>query len=290
MNDFESRIEEARKLIAGADCILIGAGAGLSAAAGLRYDGEEFRREFRPWIEKYGIRDLYSSSFYPFPTPEERWAYWARHIWFSRFRIGATPLYRELLRIVEGRDYFVITTNTDAQFQKAGFSEQRLFYTQGDYAYLQDATGDDTTLYYNENLVRRMMEATADCRIPTALVPRDPLNGHDMSVNLRCDGTFVEDGHWHDMQRRYSDFVRQARGRRLVMIELGVGFNTPGIIRFPFEWMARELSGASLIRFNRDYPQPSLSIPRRFVAFSEELSVELLSNFADGERANEKTA
>lgn len=276
----EKRISEAGKLIADADYVLIGAGSGLSSAAGLVYDGDDFNREFAPWIEHYGITDLYSSSFYPFPTEEERWAYWAKHIWFSRYRIGATPLYRQLLKLVERKNYFVITTNTDGQFLKAGFNKDRLFYTQGDYAYLQDATGEDKHLYYNEEKVTQMLRSIKDCRVPSEMVPHDPVNGHPMAVNLRCDDTFVEDSNWYDMYTKHEAFVGEAITGRLVMLEFGIGFNTPSIIRFPFERLASEVNGASLIRFNRDYPQLTAAHPKRYLSFQEPLTCQLISSLA----------
>lgn len=259
-------------MIADADCILVGAGAGLSTAAGIRYDGEDFRREFRPWIERYGFTDLYSSGFYPFKTEEERWAYWARHIWFSRYRVQALPLYKSLLRLIAGKDYFVITTNVDGQFLKAGINPARLFYTQGDYAYLQDADGEDRQLYYNKEKVMQMLTHTRDCRIPTSMIPHDPANGHAMSVNLRCDETFVEDASWHAMCSHYQDFVGKAASKKLLLLELGVGFNTPAIIRYPFELMAARFAHASLVRFNRDAPHATEVCPRRLISFKEDLS------------------
>lgn len=276
INTYRQRVLRAGELLKEADCILIGAGSGLSTAAGLEYDGEDFKREFKPWIDKYGITDLYSSSFYPFKTEEEKWAYWARHIWFSRFRTGASPLYKQLLGLVDGRDFFVITTNTDGEFLKAGLDPEKLFYTQGDYAYIQDAEGEDKTLYYDEDLVNKMLENTVDCRIPSDLVPRDPINGHLMSVNLRCDDTFVEDDNWDVMCGRYRDFVLRASSQKLVLMEFGIGFNTPGIIRLPFEKMALEYKNAALVRFNKDYPGTSLGKPSEFIAFTETLDENLL--------------
>lgn len=273
---FNERLDEARRLIADADYVIIGAGSGLSTAAGLNYDGEDFRQEFRPWINKYDITDLYSSSFYPFETEEERWAYWAKHIWFARYRVGATPLYRELLRLVNGKDYFVITTNVDGQFLKAGFDAKRLFYTQGDYAYLQDAEGEDKHLYYNEAKVSQWLANTDDCRIPSEMIPYDPVNGHLMNVNLRCDDTFVEDGNWHKMYSRYEEFLKLAAGKRLVLLEFGIGFNTPVIIRFPFEEMASRFKNTALIRFNKDYPQLTAGSPKKYIYFQEKLDESLL--------------
>ena len=247
--DCSTLIAEARALMAAADCVIIGAGAGLSAAAGLRYDGREFERVFADFIQKYGITDLYSSGFYPFRTEEEYWACWARHIDFIRYR-DAAPLYRQLLDLVRHKDYFVITTNVDGQFQKAGFAADRVFEVQGDYAYLQCAKGCHDTLYYNEKLVKQMVAATEDCRIPSSMVPRCPVDGERMAVHVRCDGYFVEDANWQAASDRYCRFVEQAKARNTVLLELGVGFNTPTIIRFPFERMAGMWTNTHLVRIN----------------------------------------
>ena len=274
---FSARLEAIRQLIAEADYVLIGAGAGLSAAAGLEYSGEAFEREFRPWIERYGITDLYSSSFYPFPSEEELWAYWARHIWFSRFRPGATEPYQKLLECVKEKDYFVITTNVDAQFEQAGFAKERIFATQGDYAYLQARSGNPKTLVYNEEWVKEALAATHDCRIPARLVPHHPQTGELMSPNVRCDATFVEDAHWHTQAERFQEFVEKAFERKLLLLEFGVGFNTPVIIRFPFEKIALTAPQATLVRFNRDYPQLQFEGIQHFVCFTEAL-VSVIEN------------
>ena len=257
--------------LAQADCVLIGAGAGLTTAAGIDYAGDDFRREFGEWIARYGFTDLYSAGFYPFKTDEERWAYWAKHIWFGRYRTGALPLYRQLLQKVAAKDYFVITTNVDGQFEMAGFDPQRIFATQGDYAFFQPASGSPAELYYNREWVERALPAIHDCRLPSELIPHTP-EGQPVSMNLRCDDTFVEDARWHQQARRYSDFVRAASGRKLLLLEFGVGFNTPVIIRFPFEQMAAQFPDATLVRFNRDYPQLSTQGIPRFMAFTENVS------------------
>lgn len=267
----EERLNEVRRLLQEADHVLIGAGAGLSAAAGLEYSGEEFEQEFQSWIEKYGITDLYSSSFYPFETEEERWAYWAKHIWFARYRPAATPLYQTLLSIVKDKDYFVATTNVDGQFEKAGFDTERLFAVQGDYAYLQPRSGEPKVLYHNQKWVEKALPAICDCRIPSELVPRVPETGELMSPNLRCDNTFVEDEHWNLQADRYQQFIDNAHGDRLLLLEFGIGFNTPAIIRFPFERMAAQFPHTTLVRFNRDYPQLMTQGITRFLAFTEEL-------------------
>lgn len=272
-NSLSERIAHVGRLIADADYILIGAGAGLSAAAGLDYAGKEFEREFQPWIDRYGITDLYSSSFYPFKTEEERWAYWAKHIWFSRFRTGGTELYHNILQLIKGKEYFVITTNVDAQFEKSEFAKEKIFATQGDYAYLQARNGSTKTLVYNESWVKQALAATIDCKVPTELIPRHPLTGELMSPNLRCDDTFVEDERWHRQKEAYHEFVGKAWEHKLLLLEFGVGFNTPSIIRFPFEQMAVSNSNISLVRFNRDYPQLMQDNVFNFTCFTEELGV-----------------
>ena len=272
-NSLSERIAHVGRLIADADYILIGAGAGLSAAAGLDYAGKEFEREFQPWIDRYGIIDLYSSSFYPFKTEEERWAYWAKHIWFSRFRTGGTELYHNILQLIKGKEYFVITTNVDAQFEKSGFAKEKIFATQGDYAYLQARNGSTKTLVYNESWVKQALAATIDCKVPTELIPHHPLTGELMSPNLRCDDTFVEDERWHRQKEAYHEFVGKAWGHKLLLLEFGVGFNTPSIIRFPFEQMAASNSNVSLVRFNRDHPQLMQENVFNFTCFTEELGV-----------------
>ena len=272
-NSLSERIAHVGRLIADADYILIGAGAGLSAAAGLDYAGKEFEREFQPWIDRYGIIDLYSSSFYPFKTEEERWAYWAKHIWFSRFRTGGTELYHNILQLIKGKEYFVITTNVDAQFEKTEFAKEKIFATQGDYAYLQVRSGSTKTLVYNESWVKQALAATIDCKVPTELIPHHPLTGELMSPNLRCDDTFVEDERWHRQKEAYHEFVGKAWGHKLLLLEFGVGFNTPSIIRFPFEQMAASNSNVSLVRFNRDHPQLMQENVFNFTCFTEELGV-----------------
>ena len=286
-NDWSERIAKTRQLIADADHIIIGAGAGLSAAAGLEYSGEAFEHEFHDWILRYGITDLYSSSFHPFETEEERWAYWAKHILFARYQPEAKPLYRQLLSMVEDKDYFVVTTNVDGQFEKAGFAPQRIFATQGDYAYFQPADGSPKELYYNKPWVEQALPAIHDCRIPTELIPHTP-DGKQVAMNLRCDDTFVEDGHWHEQADRYCRFIEKSYDKRLLLLEFGVGFNTPVIIRFPFERMAAQFPKTSLVRFNRDYPQlMTPAAANHFTAFTEDVTAILHS--VQSEKNNKDT-
>lgn len=217
-----------------ADAILIGAGAGLSASAGLTYSGERFLKYFADFHEKYGITDMYSGGFYPFPTPEEHWAWWSRHILCNRYDVAPGKPYTDLLELVRGRNYFVLTTNVDHQFQKAGFDKKRLFYTQGDYGLFQCSAPCCQETFDNEEAVRQMAVRQENMRIPSELVPRCPHCGRPMVMNLRCDNSFVQDEGWYAAARRYEDFLRRNKNSRLLLLELGVGGNTPGIIKFPF--------------------------------------------------------
>ena len=270
-------MKDVRELIASAERVIIGAGAGLSTAAGLRYDGPDFEREFTDFIESYGITDLYSSSFYPFETEEEYWACWARHINFIRFR-EAAPLYRQLHKLVKDKEYFVITTNVDGQFLKAGFSADRLFEVQGDYAYLQCAKGCHDKLYNNEDLIKKMFAETKNCRIPSSLIPRCPVCGEKMTVHVRCDQFFVEDEAWHSAANRYYDFLEKSRDKKTVLLELGVGFNTPTIIRFPFERMVNGWKNTSLVRINKDNVK-SMYSSKRITAIKDDISAVLNAIF-----------
>lgn len=280
MDSYKERIAAAQKAMAAADYVLIGAGAGLSAAAGLDYGGMRFKREFSEFIKRYGFTDLYTSSFYDFPTEEERWAYWAKHIDFARFAPPAMELYRDLFRLVDGKEYFVITTNVDGQFRKGGFASDRHFEVQGDYAYLQCACGCHPERYDDKKLVKQMLGSIHDGRIPSSLVPHCLVCGGSMDVNLRKDNYFVEDAAWHLQADRYTQFLKKAYRGRCVLLELGVGYNTPGIIRFPFEQMASVNSGMTLIRLNRDFPERQMKGKGQFVGMDEDMTdiIRVLNN------------
>ena len=232
--DFSSLIEQLRESLHTADAVVIGAGAGLSAAAGLTYSGERFTRYFSDFQSHYGIQDMYSGGFYPFDTLEEYWAWWSRQILINRYEKAPKPVYEELLQLISGRDYFVLTTNVDHQFQMAGFDKKLLFYTQGDYGLWQCSSPCHQATYDNEEMVRRMAAEQKEMRIPSALVPRCPKCGRPMTMNLRVDNTFVQDRGWYAAAGRYEDFLRRHRGLRVLFLELGVGGNTPVIIKYPF--------------------------------------------------------
>ena len=234
-----------------ADAVVIGAGSGLSTSAGFTYTGERFQKYFGDFIAKYGFRDMYSGGFYPFESLEEHWAYWSRYIYINRYMDVDNGTYKRLFELVKNKDYFVLTTNVDHQFQKAGFDKHRLFYTQGDYGLWQCSKPCHQETYDNEETVRKMFAEQRDMRIPTELVPRCPRCGRPMAMNLRCDDTFVQDAGWYAAARRYEDFLRRHRGRRLLFLELGVGGNTPGIIKYPFWKMTLENRSAAYACINQ---------------------------------------
>ncbi len=229
-----TEIEKLKAEIKSADAIVIGAGAGLSTAAGFTYSGERFERFFPDFEAKYGFHDMYSGGFYPFATPEEMWAYWSRFIWCNRYMDIDNGTYKTLFELVKDKDYFVITTNVDHQFQKAGFDKKRLFYTQGDYGLFQCSEPCHTETYDNEEIVKDMIEFQEDMRIPTELIPKCPKCGKPMTMNLRSDDKFVEDEGWHKAAERYDNFIRTRSGRHILFLELGVGYNTPVIFKYPF--------------------------------------------------------
>lgn len=263
-------VQQAKARLRAADAVLIGAGAGFSAAAGLTYSGERFTRHFQPFIQRYGMTDMYSAAFYPFASEEEKWAYWAEHIWINRFAPPALPLYRQLLAVVQDKPYFVITSNVDGQFAKAGFAPDKLFAVQGDYGQLQCATPCHAQVYDNQAQVRQWRAQQEDCRIPAALVPACPRCGGRMAMHLRVDQRFVQTTAWREAQQRYATFATQALHGHTVYLELGVGFNTPGIIRYPFEQMTFRNTHATLIRLNRDHPVGLAETAARTIALRED--------------------
>ena len=227
-------IERLREVLDTADAVLIGAGAGLSTSAGLTYSGERFERYFSDFYRKYGISDMYSGGFYPYDTLEEYWAWWSRHIFYNRYADAPIPIYQELLALVKDKDYFVLTTNVDHQFQRSGFDKKKLFYTQGDYGLWQCSKACHNRTYDNEAEVRQMLAQQQDMKIPSELIPHCPVCGAPMTMNLRCDNSFVQDEGWYAARCWYSDFVRRHKQGKVLYLELGVGTNTPGIIKYPF--------------------------------------------------------
>ena len=236
----EQKLHRLKKALEEAEAVVIGAGAGLSTSAGFTYSGERFEKYFSDFENKYHFHDMYSGGFYPYSTLEEYWAYWSRHIWLNRYVDAPRPVYEELLELVKDRDYFVLTTNVDHCFQKAGFGKERLFYTQGDYGLFQCMKPCCQETWDNEKTVREMLESQENMRIPSELVPHCPHCGRPMTMNLRADDSFVQDEGWYRAAERYSRFQREHEGMKILYLELGVGYNTPVIIKYPFWKMTRQ--------------------------------------------------
>ncbi len=235
----QDNIKKLQSVMAESDTVVIGAGTGLSTSAGLVYTGERFRQYFADFEEKYDFHDMYTGGFYPYQTLEEHWAYWSRYIYVNRYMDAPKPVYQELLRLVKDKDYFVITTNVDHCFQKAGFDKKRLFYTQGDYGLFQCSEPCCQETFDNEDMIREMMERQKDMRIPRDLLPVCPHCGKPMTMNLRSDERFVEDEGWHAAAERYENFLCTRKDTRILFLELGVGYNTPGIIKFVFHRLTK---------------------------------------------------
>ncbi len=261
-------LDRLKKALDGADAVVVGAGAGLSTAAGFEYGGRRFEKYFSDFAARYGIRDMYSGGFYPFETPEEYWAWWSRHIWVNRYMDPPLPVYEKLLALVREKDYFVITTNVDHCFQKAGFDKKRLFYTQGDYGLFQCSRPCRQETYDNADIIRRMVTEQENMRVLAELLPRCPRCGRPMTVNLRADDKFVEDEGWHAAARRYAAFLEAHAQGRVLYWELGVGYNTPGIIKYPFWQMTAENPEAAYACMNRSSAVAPREIQPRSICIS----------------------
>lgn len=228
------------RLLDQAYAVVVGAGSGLSTSAGFVYGGERFQRYFSDFGAKYGFQDMYTGGFFPFPTPEEHWAYWSRMVWVNRYQDAPKPVYQTLRDLLVDKDHFILTTNVDHCFQKAGFDKERLFYTQGDYGLFQCMEPCCQETWDNEKAVREMLESQENMRIPSELVPHCPHCGRPMTMNLRADDSFVQDEGWYRAAERYSRFQREHEGMKILYLELGVGYNTPVIIKYPFWKMTRQ--------------------------------------------------
>ena len=290
MSGFENitneEITTLREILDSAECVVVGAGAGLSASAGFSYSGGRFKKYFSDFEAKYHFHDMYSGGFADFSSLEENWAYWSRFIYINRYMDAPLPVYEKLFELVRGKDYFVITTNVDHCFQKAGFDKKRLFYTQGDYGLFQCCVPCHKKTYDNEEIVKKMLisqgfgfkdsenkndgeiifpENPLKMEIPSELVPHCPVCGKPMSMNLRCDGTFVEDDGWHEAARRYQDFLEKHKNARTLFLELGVGGNTPGIIKYPFWNLTYKNKNAFYASLNMEKEEIPIEIKARSV-------------------------
>lgn len=276
--DYSTQINRLKSALESADAVVIGAGAGLSASAGFVYTGERFKQHFSDFEEKYGFHDMYAGAFCEYDTPEEHWAYWSRFITVNRYMDAPKPVYEQILGLVKDKDYFVITTNVDHCFQKAGFDKKRLFYTQGDYGLFQCSEPCCGETFENEEIVRQMVERQEGMCVPSELLPVCPHCGKPMTMNLRSDNRFVEDEGWHRAAERYESFLRTRMDMKILFLELGVGYNTPGIIKYPFWQMTANNPKATYACINYgeavcpgEIKQRSICIDHDIAAVLEEL-------------------
>ena len=288
MTSCSDKLHQIKTQLEQADAVIIGAGAGLSTSAGFTYAGARFAQYFSDFGKKYGFSDMYSGGFYPYRTPEEHWAYWSRYIYINRYMDAPKPVYEQLYELVKDKDYFVLTTNVDHCFQKAGFDKHRLFYTQGDYGLFQCSKPCHEATYDNEHVIRQMVQAqgyvigadgalalpdgtTPKMAVPMELVPHCPKCGAVMSMNLRADHTFVEDEGWHVASERYVQFLRRHKDVKTLFLELGVGYNTPGIIKYPFWQYTYRWSDAFYVCINRGQADAPSEIRAKSVCLDADL-------------------
>ena len=276
IKDYSEEINKVKFAISCADAVIVGAGAGLSTSAGFTYSGKRFHENFHDFEAKYGFHDMYSGGFYPYRTPEEKWAFWSRYVYINRYQSPPLPVYERLLRLIKDKNYFVITTNVDHCFQKAGFDKKRLFYTQGDYGLFQCSVPCHNKTYDNEETILKMYREQKDMEIPSYLIPRCPVCGEPMSMNLRADDTFVEDDGWKRAGKRYAEFMNEFGGKKVVFLELGVGGNTPAIIKYPFRKMTYANENATYICINKGQADCPTEIKSRSVMIDGDIG-EVLS-------------
>ncbi len=270
-DNYQEKIEKIKKALDEADAVFIGAGAGLSTAAGYTYTGERFDKYFSDFKEKYGFDNMYFGGFYPYKTMEEFWAFWARYIYINRYMPIPNNTYERLFELVKDKDYFALTTNVDHCFQRSGFDKKRLFYTQGDYGLFQCSEPCHQKTYDNEEIIKKMYEAEKDMKIPSELIPKCPVCGKPMTTNLRSDNKFVEDEGWFVAYHQYEDFVHRHMGLKVVYLELGVGYNTPVIIKYPFQKWVAENENATYVCINLEDADAPNEIKNRSICINGDI-------------------
>lgn len=274
---YDEQIMQAADMIQKADYVLMGAGAGLSTAAGAVYGGTWFEENFKEFKEKYGnglyMQDMYSAGFHPYPDEESFWGYWSKQAILGGIDLDVTPLYKDILKLLKDKRTFCLSTNADGQFQKAGYKEEQIFCTQGDYFHIQCQKACHQRTYNAVKLFKQMDQARKNCQIPTYMVPKCPICGGPMTMNLRCDQYFVQDEAWYQAEKRFGDFLNEAlkSQKNLLLLELGVGFNTPTIIRFPFEKLVKENKQVNLIRLNLNEAVIPESIEQQAVGINKDI-------------------
>lgn len=269
------KIKQFKTLLQESDAVILGAGAGLSTSAGFTYTGKRFEDNFSDFIEKYNFPDMYSGGFHPFESLEEYWAYWSRYIYINRYIDTDNKTYKKLFELIKEKDYFVLTTNVDHQFQRAGFDKQRLFYTQGDYGLFQCSEPCHNSTYDNEEIIKKMVDTQKNMKIPTELIPYCPICKKTMSMNLRVDNTFVEDEGWHRASDRYMEFINKHQNLKVLFLELGIGMNTPSIVKFSFWRMVHEWQNAIYVCINLNEAYAPDEIRKKSICIRDDIKVVL---------------
>ncbi len=269
------KIKQFKTLLQESDVVILGAGAGLSTSAGFTYTGKRFEDNFSDFIEKYNFPDMYSGGFHPFESLEEYWAYWSRYIYINRYIDTDNKTYKKLFELIKEKDYFVLTTNVDHQFQRAGFDKQRLFYTQGDYGLFQCSEPCHNSTYDNEEIIKKMVDTQKNMKIPTELIPYCPICKKTMSMNLRVDNTFVEDEGWHRASDRYMEFINKHQNLKVLFLELGIGMNTPSIVKFSFWRMVHEWQNAIYVCINLNEAYAPDEIRKKSICIKDDIKVVL---------------
>ncbi|GAB6393686.1 MAG: NAD-dependent protein deacetylase SIR2 family [Treponematales bacterium] len=274
-------IRQASRVIQNTDCVLAGVGAGMTAAGGLCYADTALAEKWYPEYVALGKKSILEimSDFWPTTINDHNaaafWGFWVRHIYHLRYEPDALPPYRALFSIIGGREHFICSTNVDGQLEKAGFDRKKIFAPQGDYALLQCRKPCSQRVFDNKSMIETCLANMASpFEIREADIPRCPVCGDFLIPNLRCDARFVEAPHlWNT--RQYEAFIQDARGKRLVLLELGVGFNTPGIIRFPFESITAQFARAILIRVNLSDAAVPEEIQEKSIVIQDDIAAVL---------------
>ncbi|MGN0267042.1 MAG: SIR2 family NAD-dependent protein deacylase [Lachnospiraceae bacterium] len=268
---YESEINKLKDQIRKADAVIVGAGSGLSTSAGYDFGGERLKKHFGDFVEKYGMTNMYTGCFANFASREERWAYWSRWAWINRYEPIPKDTHKKLLQLLAGKDYFVLTTNIDHTFQRSGFPKERLCYTQGDFGLFQCSKPCHTDTYDNKEVLQQMQAQEQNMRIPTELIPLCPRCGAEMDFNLFWDDTFVRDKGWHIAHNRYIYYLEQHQKGKILYLELGVGFNSPGVIKMPFWNMAAQNPDSVFASVNLTLPCYPLTLQKRSIVLQADI-------------------
>ena len=272
-----NRIKQGKELIDEADAIVVGIGSGLSAAGGLNFTNEDLVKQFYPEYYELGFKCIFDiiSLYWSMDrcSPEQFWSFWARHIKEIRFDPPVTKPYEDLAKILKNKNYFVINTNVDGQYEKSDLDKERVFAPQGNYSLLQCSLPCSNDVYDDKEIIERMVKNMPDkFHIRTEDVPKCPHCGRFLIPNLRSGANFVEKPHIKK-RKEYQKFIEDnvKDDKKIVFLEIGVGFNSPGVIRTPFNYMTYEIPNAKLIRINLNDPNVPHEIKSKTIIIQDDI-------------------